>query len=120
MINLLRHARYRSPARPRPTIHRRGLRYSNLGWRRRSETPICYPWKTIMIENEKIAQIATANLSVSSVSTATSESTVDSEGRDALKITIVLTPGSTAAIKSKASAVLDTLVQIKKKLQEEG
>jgi len=83
-----------------------------------------YPWKTIMIENEKIAQIAaqiaTANLSVSSVSTATSESTVDSEGRDALKITIVLTPGSTAAIKSKASAVLDTLVQIKKKLQEEG
>jgi len=83
-----------------------------------------YPWKTIMIENEKIAQIAaqiaTENLSVSSVSTATSESTVDSEGRDALKITIVLTPGSTAAIKSKASAVLDTLVQIKKKLQEEG
>jgi hypothetical protein len=45
---------------------------------------------------------------------------VDSEGRDALKITIVLMPGSTASIESKAEAVLDTLVQIKNRLQEEG
>jgi type IV secretory pathway VirJ component len=79
-------------------------------------------WKIAMIENERVAeiaaQIATANLA--SVSAAKSEATVDSEGRDALKITIVLMPGSTASIESKADAVLDTLVQIKNRLQEEG
>jgi hypothetical protein len=77
-----------------------------------------------MIDNAKIAQIATqiatANLSASTVSSAMSESTVDSEGRDALRITIVLKPGTTASIERKGTAVLDTLVQIKRKLEEEG
>jgi hypothetical protein len=62
--------------------------------------------------------VATANLSHSSVSNVTSEPTVDSEGHDALRITIVLTPGSTATI--KGDDVLDTLVQIRRSLQTAG
>jgi hypothetical protein len=77
-----------------------------------------------MVDTDKIARIAaevaTANLSSASVSTATTEPIVDSEGRDALRITIILTPGSTATIKGKANAILDTLVQIQKKLREAG
>src|SRR5262245_45541575 len=77
-----------------------------------------------MIDDTKIAQIAkqvaTANLSGSSVSSTSSVSTVDFEGRDAVLITIVLTSDSAASIKSKGSEVLDTLVQIKQKLQEQG
>ena len=74
------------------------------------------------MENAKIAQIAkqiaTANLA--SVCSTSSVSTVDYEGRDAVRITIVLNSDSAASIKSKGNAVLDTLVQIKKKLEEEG
>jgi hypothetical protein len=62
--------------------------------------------------------VATANLSHSSVSQVLSEPTVDSEGHEALRITIVVTPESSAAI--KGDDVLDTLVQIRKNLQTAG
>ncbi len=67
----------------------------------------------------KIANdVAMANLTSSSVSRVISEPTVDSEGRDALKIIIVINPG--AAAKIKGDAALDTLVQIQDRLREAG
>jgi outer membrane protein assembly factor BamA len=75
-----------------------------------------------MLEKTKIDQIArniaTANLTSGSVKTVSTSSTVDSEGRDALLITIVLTPGSSGTIKSNAA--LDTLIEIQKNLKNEG
>jgi len=47
-----------------------------------------------------------------------STSTIDSQGDPALKITIVLTPGSTESIQGKD--VLKTLDQVQQRLQEEG
>lgn len=67
----------------------------------------------------KIANdVAMANLTSSSVSRVISEPTVNSEGRDALKIIIVINPG--AAAKIKGDAALDTLVQIQDRLREAG
>jgi hypothetical protein len=67
---------------------------------------------------EIASDIAKANLTSSSFSSIISEPTVDSEGRDALKITIVIYPGATAKI--KGDAALDTLVQIQHRLREAG
>jgi hypothetical protein len=47
-------------------------------------------------------------------------STVDFEGRDAVRITIVLDPAAAASMKSRGDAVLDTLVEIKQALRNEG
>ena len=75
-----------------------------------------------MLDQERIQQIArevaTANLNPASFTTVISSSTVDSEGHDALRITIVLKPG--AADKIKGDAALDTLVQIQEQLRKAG
>ena len=64
-------------------------------------------------------QVATANLSSTMVSSAISAPGFDSEGHDALRITIVLTPASsTAAI--DGDKLLDTLVQIQEQLRKRG
>ena len=71
-----------------------------------------------MLANDQILTIArdvaTANLTSSSVSNVITEPTIDSEGREALRITIVLEPGATARI--TGDATLDTLVQIQDRL----
>jgi hypothetical protein len=75
----------------------------------------------MLAKNEiiKIANdVATANLTSSSVSNIVSEPAIDSEGRDALRITIVIKPG--AAAKIKGDAALDTLVQIQDRLRQAG
>jgi hypothetical protein len=75
----------------------------------------------MLAENQivKIANdVATANLTSSSVSSIMSQPTVDSEGRDALRITIVIESGAAARI--KGDAALDTLVQIQDRLREAG
>jgi hypothetical protein len=76
---------------------------------------------SILTEDQIIdiaTNVATANLSHSNVTGVLSEPTVDSEGHDALRITIVVTPESSAII--KGDQVLDTLVQIRKNLQTAG
>jgi hypothetical protein len=79
-------------------------------------------WYDHMLATNEIIKIANdvaaANLTSSSVSSILSESTVDSEGREALRITIVIEPG--AAAKIMGDAVLDTLVQIQDRLREAG
>jgi hypothetical protein len=74
------------------------------------------------MENEKIAQLAKqiATTHLAAVSNTSSVSTVDSEGRDAVRITIVLDAAAAASMKSKGDAVLDTLVEIKEALRERG
>lgn len=63
-------------------------------------------------------EVAVAILSRSNVDTVTSEPASDSEGREALRITIVIKPD--AASKLEGDKLLDTLVQIQKRLQREG
>jgi hypothetical protein len=80
-------------------------------------------YDTAMVDDDKIRQIAqqvaTANLPSGSVSSVIiGPSAFTSEGRDALRITIVLTPGSTDKI--QGDAVLNTLVQTQQKLEQEG
>ena len=68
---------------------------------------------------QKIAQeIANANLTSANVSSVSSSSTIDSEGHDALLITIVIKSGSESKI--GGDAALDTLVGIKDRLRREG
>jgi RecB family exonuclease len=68
---------------------------------------------------KKIArEVAAANLASSNISSVTSSSAIDSEGHDALRITIVIKPG--AELKIKGDATLDTLVGIKDRLRREG
>jgi hypothetical protein len=62
--------------------------------------------------------VATANLTSSSVSNIVSDSAIDSEGREALRITIVIKPG--AATRIRGDAALDILVQIQDRLREAG
>ncbi|HKG82650.1 MAG TPA: hypothetical protein VKB16_05765 [Beijerinckiaceae bacterium] len=75
-----------------------------------------------MISSEKIAQVAgevaAANLSAKSIETVLSAPASDSEGRDAVRITIVIKPG--IAAKLKDDAVLDTLVEIRRRLEQLG
>jgi hypothetical protein len=74
------------------------------------------------MENEKIAEIAKriATVRLSAVCDTSSISTVDFQGRDAVRITIVLDPAALGSIKSKGDAVLDTLVEINQALRNEG
>ncbi|WP_244425098.1 hypothetical protein [Bradyrhizobium sp. STM 3843] len=80
-------------------------------------------YNAMMLENSQIAkiarQVATANLSSSAVvTTVTTAPFTDSEGRDALRITIVLSPVEGAKI--EGDATLDTLVQIQEHLLAAG
>jgi hypothetical protein len=68
---------------------------------------------------EEIAQeVASANLASSNISSVSSSTAIDSEGHDALRITIVIKPGSESKI--KGDATLDTLVGIQDRLRSEG
>jgi len=75
-----------------------------------------------MIEDKRIIaiaqQVAGSNLSEQAVEAVVSEPTIDSEGREALRITIVIRPSKVAQI--KGDAVLDTLVEIQDKLLAAG
>jgi hypothetical protein len=75
-----------------------------------------------MLDEKRIREIAqevaTANLTSANVSSVSSSAAVDSEGHDALRITIVIKPGS--ASKIKGDATLDTLVGIQDRLRAEG
>ena len=67
----------------------------------------------------KIAQeVASANLTSANISSVSSSPTIDSEGHDALRITIVIKSGSESKI--GGDAALDTLVGIKDRLRREG
>ena len=68
--------------------------------------------------NQIVREIATANLTPYTSGRVVNEPTTDSVGQDALKITIVIAPD--AASKIKGDAVVDTLVQIRDRLREEG
>jgi hypothetical protein len=63
-------------------------------------------------------EVASATLKRSASGTVISEPTIDSEGRDALRITIVIEPN--AIDRLKGDALLDTLVQIQDRLREAG
>jgi hypothetical protein len=75
-----------------------------------------------MLDEKKIRQIAhevaTANLTSANVSSIASSTAIDSEGHEALRITIVIKPG--AETKIKGDATLDTLVQIQDRLRKAG
>jgi hypothetical protein len=65
-----------------------------------------------------VREIAKANLSSSNISTVQSSSMIDSEGQEALRIQIVLTPGSTDRIRGEDT--LNTLYEVRYRLQEAG
>lgn len=75
-----------------------------------------------MLDTEKVSEIArqaaTANLASDSVQSVFTESATDSEGREALRLRIVIK--SAALQKLKGDAVLDTLVDIQHRLHEAG
>jgi hypothetical protein len=66
--------------------------------------------------NQTVRQAVTAALGSNAVRVDTSPTT-DSEGNDALRVRITLTPGSTEAVRG---AALKTLVKIHDRLQEIG
>jgi hypothetical protein len=68
---------------------------------------------------QEIAQeVAIANLASANISSVSSSTAIDSEGHDALRITIVIKPGSLSKI--EGDATLDTLVGIQDRLRREG
>jgi|SRR4051794_36450415 hypothetical protein len=75
-----------------------------------------------MLEAQKITDIVTevaaAKLSSANFERAESEEATDSEGHDALRIMIVLKPG--VAERLNGDTVLDTLVQIQRRLAAAG
>ena len=75
-----------------------------------------------MLDQDRVDQIArdvaTANLPRHAVTSVSSAPRTDSQGRDALQITIVLEPD--AVPKITGDAVLDTLVQIHDNLRKAG
>ena len=75
-----------------------------------------------MLDTEAITkivhEIAAANLGSSTINHVLSEPAVESQGNDALRITIVITPGG--ASKLEGDALLDTLLQIQTTLSEKG
>jgi hypothetical protein len=68
--------------------------------------------------NQIVRAVATANLSSAVFSNVISEPTTDSEGRDALRITIVIEPDVVDRI--GGDAVLNTLVEIQDNLRKAG
>jgi len=75
-----------------------------------------------MLQFDRISNIArdvaTANLASSAVSGIAIEATTDSEGRDALRITIIIKPEAVDRLTGEAA--LNTLVQVQKDLREAG
>jgi hypothetical protein len=75
-----------------------------------------------MISQAKVRQIASevakANLDDANIQDVTSEPSSDSQGRDALRITIVVPPD--AVPKLDGERLLNTLVQIHERLSREG
>jgi hypothetical protein len=75
-----------------------------------------------MLDTTKVIQIAraaaTTHLSSSVFSNIFTEPATDSEGHDALRITIVIEPGVAARL--EGDAVLNTLLEIQDKLREAG
>lgn len=67
---------------------------------------------------EIAGEVARAHLKSTSVADVLSEPVTDSEGHEALRITIVI--GQDAAKRLPGDAVLDTLVQIQDRLREAG
>jgi len=67
---------------------------------------------------EIVDEVAKAYLKPTFVTEVRSEPAIDSEGHEALRITIII--GSDAARRLKGDAVLDTLVQIKDRLRDAG
>ena len=68
---------------------------------------------------QKIAQeVASANLASANISSVSSSTAIDSQGHEALRIRIVIRPGSESKI--KGDATLDTLVGIQDRLRSEG
>ena len=65
-----------------------------------------------------VQEVTGRNFPSKAVEMIDTQSTTDSEGRDALRITIVLAPG--VAGKLKGDAVLDTLVEIQDRLRDAG
>ncbi|MBI3705385.1 MAG: hypothetical protein HY244_16430 [Rhizobiales bacterium] len=68
--------------------------------------------------NQIVSDVATHNLGAKAVKWTDSQSTTDSEGQAALRITIVLAPD--VAKKLKGDAVLNTLVEVQDRLREAG
>ena len=67
----------------------------------------------------KIAQeVASSNLASTNISSVSSSAAIDSEGHEALRITIVIEAGSESRI--NGDAALDTLVGIQDRLRSEG
>jgi hypothetical protein len=75
-----------------------------------------------MLDDKRIREIAhavaTAKLTSANVTSVSSSATIDSEGHDALRITIVIKSGS--ASKIDGDAALDTLVGIQERLRAAG
>jgi hypothetical protein len=70
-------------------------------------------------EIQEIAhEVASANLASTNISSVLSSTAIDSEGHDAVRITIVINPGSESKI--RGDAALDTLVGIQNRLRSEG
>jgi hypothetical protein len=75
-----------------------------------------------MLDDKKIRQIAsevaTANISGGNFTSVISGPAIDSEGHEALRITIVIKPGAEPKINGEAA--LNTLVQIQDRLRKAG
>jgi hypothetical protein len=75
-----------------------------------------------MLDERRISEIAQevarANLSSPNVTSVSSRPTVDLDGHDALQVTIVIKSGAESDI--SGDAALDTLVDIQKRLRNEG
>jgi hypothetical protein len=75
-----------------------------------------------MLDEKRIREIAHEvafdKLTSANVTSVSSSAAIDSEGRDAVRITIVIKPG--AASKINGDAALDTLVGIQERLRAEG
>jgi 2-methylisocitrate lyase-like PEP mutase family enzyme len=80
------------------------------------------PLRDAMLDEKRITEIAQevakANLASTTVTSVSSSPTVDLDGHDALRITIVIEPG--AAAKISGDAALDTMAGIKDRLRREG
>ena len=72
----------------------------------------------IRLQPEIAGKVARSNLRSTSVADVLAEPAIDSEGHEALRITIVVESSATARI--KGDAVLNTLVQIQDRLQQAG
>ena len=64
-------------------------------------------------------QAATSTLGTGSVKSVISAPMIDSEGEEALRLTIVMSPGFVAAL-NEGSKVVDTMVRVHDTLEKEG